>query len=144
MRRLMTAVLTAALLLLASVASTAEKNEDWQEVDYLANFTLEYDANSVHENDTWGTDAIEFTYRKTFQADSVLDDGAAICIGDAFYDYKEDKLWIPLINYSKADGTYINTHIVPTPTWNEVEAGTAEDKLCHAVMTHYLAHKDDE
>ena len=144
MKHILTAVLTAALLLLASVAFAAEKNEDWQEVDYLANFTLEYDANSVHENNTWGTDAIEFTYRKTFHPDSVLDDGVAICIGDAFYDYKENKMWIISVENRKADGTYINTHIVPTPTWSKVEVGTAEDKLCHAVTTHYLMHKGDE
>lgn len=144
MRRILTAVLTAALLLCASVAFAEKKEPNWQEVDYLANFTLEYDANSVHENDSWGTDAIEFTYRKTLQPDSVLDDDVAICIGDAFYDYAENKLWVVAIEHQKADGTYINTHIVPTPTFDKVEAGTAADKLCHAVMTHYLMHRGEK
>lgn len=129
-------IFAAVLCLCSSMASAAESEPDWQQLDIPANFTLSYDANNLTWNEKYG--ALEFVYQKVYHPDSFIKGDINKLEGDVLYNPTTHKIWTVFIHYYD-DGYQESklSHMIPTPDWQDIDEESMMEKVCDAAMKCY-------
>lgn len=135
-------VLTLACVLCSPAALAEDREPNWKPIDIPANFTIAVDQNSIAPYDE--EHSIHFTYKKVYDpADmSLLDKSIAYAIYRVAYRPESNQYWIILIEYYQKDDTSHTADLIASPAWQEVEAGSVEEKVCKAAWDAYESKQD--
>lgn len=135
-------VLTLACSLCSSAALAEEREPDWQPLDISANFTIAVDQNNIDAYNEGRS--IHFTCKKVYDPADVsrMNKSIAYAIYRVSYQPESNKYWIILIKYYQEDDTTHTADLIASPEWQEVEAGSVEEKVCKMAWDAYKTRQD--